>query len=329
VVEIADAPRDTGGGPLGAPGVTITAHAIAGAPIQCKVTTQSTGGTGTIQYTSTWTQDGVAFPGATMTVFPGDTIPGSQTHTSHVFACTVTAIDGAGAMKAAAPLGVVVDGRFAFVTNQSGGAALEKINLDTKAISFIGSLGVPYTFGDLAFDPTTQTLFMVDGQSGTNLYRVDTSTGAATLIGSHGIASMRALGLDTSNGKLFGGVASGAVFSLNPSTAVATSVGGNVSLDGLTFDTKRGRLVGVTANVSGGTLWTINESTGVNTNLAAAGNIDNNGITYDPIVDMYFAVDFGGNLFQYDPSANMARTTVTTFAGLQMTAIALFIPPAM
>jgi hypothetical protein len=331
-----DAPIDTPT-PLGTPMVTITTHPIAGAPVQCKATVA--GGTAPVALTATWTKDAVDFPGATQTTFAGDTVPGSQTHTGNVYACTVTATDATGAKKTAAPEGVVVDGRFAFVITQAGSptvGTLLKINLDNNTLTFIGATGVAYSFGDLAWDPTTQTLFMADGEEAdTALYTVDTATGTATKVGSHGASEVLALAYDATTDTLLASALTisppttgKSFFSINKTTAASTGLGGAGStIEGLAFDTKRGKLVAITGGT--GTISTVDPGTGTATQVATPGAVSDCGMTYDPIVDKFWVVDFNGKLFQYDPANNFAQTLVTTFTGNAMSAIALFIPPAM
>ena len=42
--------------------------------------------------------------------------------------------------------------------------------------------------------------------------------------------------------------------------------------------------------------------------------LDNNGWTYDPVIDRLWAVDYGGTIYQYNP-ATFARTTFATGTG--------------
>lgn len=42
--------------------------------------------------------------------------------------------------------------------------------------------------------------------------------------------------------------------------------------------------------------------------------IDNNGWTYDPVIDRLWAVDYGGNIYQYNPTT-FTRTTFATGQG--------------
>jgi hypothetical protein len=330
-----DAAPDSPPVALVAPGVTITTHAIAGAPIQCKVTTPSTGGTAPITYTAAWTLDAVVLPSAmTMkTTFASDTVLGSATHTGHVFSCTVTATDALGKTAVAEPQGVVVDGRFAFLATQATTApitgTLQKIDLDTNRITFIGSMTVCYAFGDLAWDSKTQTLFMVDGQNCNNdAYTLNTSTGAATFFKNDAIQGLFAAAYDPMTDKGFVARPSGfggGLFSIDLTSGTSASLGGTTGLDGLAYDTKRHMLVGMN---SVGTLFQMDETNGAATQLATSTVGTNVGMTYDPITDKLLVADFNGTIFQYDPANGYAQTTVMAFgAGDNFTGMAMLLPP--
>lgn len=104
---------------------------------------------------------------------------------------------------------------------------------------------------------------------------------------------------------------------MNLSTASATLIRASAVgvLDALSWDSTRNRMVGVLANPTGGTLFAINLSTGAATSLAPAGPLDNTGLTYDPVIDRHWGVDFAGRLFQLDPNLNFARTDLPSISG--------------
>src|SRR4029079_1918644 len=108
-------------------------------------------------------------------------------------------------------------------------------------------------------DSANNTLYMVPRTTSLNLYSVSTSTGNATLIGSHGISDMRALALNPLSSSLYAhGNNTGSLYTINITTGAATFVGtGNVGiLDALAWDTTRNRMVGVTADATAGELFT-------------------------------------------------------------------------
>ena len=98
--------------------------------------------------------------------------------------------------------------------------SLVRIDLATGETISIGSLGINPSSPDLAFDDDG-VLWMI---SNTQLYQVDTSTGAATLIGATGVANFRSLAWDGAD--LFGiGISTDDLYSINRTTGAATLIG--------------------------------------------------------------------------------------------------------
>ena len=167
---------------------------------------------------------------------------------------------------------------------------LLKINTATGAATAVGPLGLAvghFTVSDIAFRPSDGTLFALIALSpfvDLGLYNINTTTGAATLVGSLGV------GLPSGNALAFLGttlyyasstVSGGSLFTLNQGTGAATFVtamtyppafGPNTSRPpGMKFDPTTGTLFAVVVNgvpfsESGtGNLWslgTINRTTG-------------------------------------------------------------------
>jgi hypothetical protein len=192
---------------------------------------------------------------------------------------------------------------------------LQRMDPVTLAITNIGVLGSDFAFGDCAWNMVDSTLYVVQG-SAANLYRVNTTTGAATLIGAHGINAMRGLAFNRASGLMYAH-GSGSLFTVNLSTASATLVRASAIgvLDALSWDSTRNRMVAVLANPTDGTLFALNLSTGAATNLAAAGPLDNTGLTYDSVIDRHWGVDFTGRLFQLDPGAGLTRSDFPNIMG--------------
>ena len=73
------------------------------------------------------------------------------------------------------------------------------VSFDTNTLqrTVIGSLGVTFNFGGLAYDSNSDTMYMIDGRGSQSLYTVDRNTGAATLIGRHGISDLFGLAYDS------------------------------------------------------------------------------------------------------------------------------------
>lgn len=215
------------------------------------------------------------------------------------------------------------DRRGVLYTIRDGDDMVQRMDPVSGTITNIGGLGVDFAFGDCAWDSANNTLYMVPRagtgmNANTNLYRVNTSTGAATVVGTHGIIDMRALAFNPVSNTLYAhGNTNGSLYTINVNTGAATFVGtGNVGiLDALAWDTSRNRMVGVTADATAGELFTVNLTNGAVTSLGTAGPTENAGMAYDPVIDRYWVVDFNGQLFQYDPSANMARTDLPGISG--------------
>ena len=119
-----------------------------------------------------------------------------------------------------------------FNTSLGVSSSLLTVDIDTGSTTFVGLTGESFTTG-IAFDPDTGDLFGLD-QLG-NLYSVDQTTGAFSLIGDTSSATR---GLSFSpDGTLYGFGEEGAVFTIDPATAVATALSGaGAPIDSITQD---------------------------------------------------------------------------------------------
>jgi len=247
-----------------------------------------------------------------------------------VFGCTVTASDGVSTVTSA-PATVTIEGRFAFLIDQAAmPQVLDKIDLDTLELTAVGPIGAAFNFGDLAWDSKTQQLYMADGQTAAKaLYRVDTATGAATLVGKHNVTTLRSLGYDPVMDRMLGGVGANvnpAIYTLDLTTGAATVLGGATSTDGLAYDTSRHRMVGVTASASSGTFSEVDTATGAFAMLASDAKLADAGLTYDPYLDVFWAATADGQILRYDP-VSFQRTAAKPFAGQQFASLAIIVPP--
>lgn len=193
---------------------------------------------------------------------------------------------------------------------------LVSIDPNTLVITPVGPLGTSFNFGGLAYDPFTETLYMIGGRGNNALYTVNITTGAATLVGSHGVTDLLGLEFDTSTGTLYASQFSrgSSIYTLNPTTGAATLLGNpGIGLGGLAYDSARDILVGV--NDGNGDLYSINRSTGALTLLFNGPSNNNSGLAYDPLLDRLWNIDWSGNLFYYSPSNGYARTTALTGLG--------------
>jgi hypothetical protein len=116
-------------------------------------------------------------------------------------------------------------------------------------------------------------MYVVDGRGAKGLYRVSLTTGAATMAGVHNIADMFALAYDAGNGLLYGVAGDGNLYRLNTTTGAATLVGAtgaSGTINGLAWDSTRSRLVGLTAALSGASVYSINVTTGAGNHTCVA-----------------------------------------------------------
>jgi len=195
---------------------------------------------------------------------------------------------------------------------------LQRMHPDSLVITNVGALGVAYDFGDCAWNPATNTLYMTEGRPNNSLYTVNLTTGAATLVGVHGVVDLFALAYHPPSNSLVGVGGDRNLYGFNLSTGAATLIGPTGITNGgngLVWDSARNALVLLTANFGGADLYTVNVATGQATPLAASPGIDNNGLTYDPVIDRYWSADYQGDLFQYDPTNSYARATLDSGLG--------------
>jgi hypothetical protein len=208
-----------------------------------------------------------------------------------------------------------------FYTVENATDTLYTLDISTLALAPVGPLGVPYSFGDLAFDPSTGTMYMSDGWgSGTNvpssLYTVDLATGAATLVGSTGVNSIFALAYDPLTSKLYGATSTIGPFvfvEIDRTTGAATAIGSPAnSIDGMTFVGSDGTLIGLEAGV--GLLHLIDPTTGVSAPLFTSGGFINNcGIAWNAANNKIYALDVDGALCSFDVANFYARQNLWTF----------------
>ncbi len=113
------------------------------------------------------------------------------------------------------------------VAVDNGRDTLLRIDPTTLVVTTIGPLGTDVNFGDLAFDRATQTLYLIGGRPNPSLYTVNLTTGAATLVGTHGINDLFGLAFDSSTGTLYATQFSGGtgLYTLNKTTGAATFIG--------------------------------------------------------------------------------------------------------
>jgi hypothetical protein len=201
-------------------------------------------------------------------------------------------------------------------TVRTGDRMLRTIDTDTLTIKNVGSLGVPFDFGGLAYDSRNGKMFMVTGFADRNLYTVNMNNGQASLVGSHGFNNMFGLAYDSSTDTLYGSLSTTGTgfYTLDRSNGSAKLVGNpGISLDGLAYDSKRDMIVGAYAGP--GSLHQIDRSNGSQKLLYDGDFFNNCGFAYDSEKDLFWLIDWSGNLLQYDPNNGYAPKLVMSGLG--------------
>lgn len=170
----------------------------------------------------------------------------------------------------------------------------------TYNYTYVGSTGIADgNFGDMAFDSNTNTAYWVAGRGNNNLYTINLTTGAATLIGYHGVEDMFALGYDTKAGKLYGEDSFGNFYSLNTTTGAATLIGTNsVFPGGLTYRADKDQLV--LSGAGDRSFYTMDRTNGAADYLGAVKYLDDNDVAYNPDKNVYMVDDWRGLLVELD-----------------------------
>lgn len=218
------------------------------------------------------------------------------------------------------PLSTIVDrqgnsisGFFVGIDSTPGGSVygvtingdLYRIDLGTSQATWIGNTGLPVSEGDLSFDPTSGSLFVIGGdfsqeEKTVPLFTVDLATGASSLVGLTGIhpADLDPSGLVFSpSGELFALDTTGdRILRLDPLTAqplgeVPTELSALSGLVGLDYDPVSDRFLAWTANE----LWAIDPTTGDFTEIGGyrLGTVIS-GLTVVPEPAAALLVAFGG-----------------------------------
>lgn len=194
---------------------------------------------------------------------------------------------------------------------------LSTIDTTNGNVSAIGAMGVSYEFGDLAYNASTGTMYAIGGWGNgvgavSDLFTVNLTTGAATLVGSTGQTDLFGLVWDPRTGKMFASAStiSTGFYEINMGTGAGTFIGDpGINLDALTYDGSTGNILGMLAGP--GSLHYIDRATGAQT-LANGGSgfVNNNGMAYVGSNNSVYSLDWSGDFYQYDLSNSFARTTV-------------------
>jgi len=193
-------------------------------------------------------------------------------------------------------------------TTAQGDEILVTIDTTTFAITEVGSVGVEMGGGGLAYDPNSDTLYMVNGSRATasSLYTINRSTGLATLRGSTGVERVHGLAYDSTNDVLYATSvdsisADAALYTLDTGGSMgvlATLVGttDGFSFTGLAYDSTNDKLIASGLN----RFVEIDRNTGEQGQIIAGyfGSVGR-GFAYDPDLDRFWDTDEAGSLYSY------------------------------
>lgn len=182
--------------------------------------------------------------------------------------------------------------------------SLYSIDTDTLVFSEIGSLGVTFNYGGLAYDHNNDILYMIGGRNNNNLYSVNRSTGLATLIGSHGLTDLFGLAYDSANNVLYASSDDNSrLYTLDTGTGAATQVGYmGEEMCGLAYNSTTDTLIAIDSRSTGERLYSINRTTAATTLLYTDDGDGNNvgGLAYDPDKNLYWYIDAFSRIYSYD-----------------------------
>ena len=183
-----------------------------------------------------------------------------------------------------------------------GDNTLYAINPNTYALTPIGFTGVGTgDFGDLAFNPNSNTAYWVPGRGNDNLYTINLQTGAASLVGAHGIDDMFALAYDTATNNLYGESSNGNFYSISTTNGAATLLGSNtVYPGGMTYRADTNQLILLGAGNA--QFWQLNPANGAAALLGGNGFVNDNGLAWDPVQGKFFVDDWSSNFYTGDPN---------------------------
>jgi hypothetical protein len=201
-------------------------------------------------------------------------------------------------------------------TIENNNRRLYKIDTTTFATTLVAS-NMPFYYGDLAWDSSSRTMYMVDGHGGHSLYKIDIITGATTLIGDHNIEDMFGLAYDTATAKLYGAsfTGTGQFYQLDTATGAATPTGSGIGdrIGALAYNSTADQLVALNDCLDCAKLYSVNPATGAGTLLKSTGlDTNNSGMTYDPTLNRYWDLDVNGRLSYFDPANGYNQTQVAT-----------------
>jgi hypothetical protein len=170
----------------------------------------------------------------------------------------------------------------------------------------------------LDYDPIHDILYMADGFLVNNrLYTLNRNTGAATLIGQHGIPCILGLAYDTRNQVLYGTqfACGTGLYRFDVNTGAATFIATMANrCGGLAYDVLRDRLVCV--DDGNAAVYIVDRTTGAQTFVLDFGSNNDGGLAYDLAADRFWELDVNGNVYSIAGDGSSAGFVV--FTGIRM-----------
>lgn len=247
---------------------------------------------------------------------------GNYRHAAAAVACAIALVVLPGAVGGERLLGI------------SGG--LYEINPDTGQTTLLTAVTGGGTIGALAYDPTTDTLY-ASSTSLDELYKLDYTTGVATLVGAYNRPGvdpvMHGLEYQASTGKLFGvDYRDKALVEISKDNGQATFIGITplTGFGSLAWDVSRNVMFGGDSTTD--SLWQIDLNTGAGTlvgpfNAPAAGSLGT-GMAWSPTYGLYACNNAGDDsLYRIDPETGQA-TLIGLLGTSNMLGIAFIPEPA-
>ncbi|QDV81681.1 PEP-CTERM sorting domain-containing protein [Planctomycetes bacterium TBK1r] len=153
-------------------------------------------------------------------------------------------------------------------------SSLWTVNTTTGNATRVGSLGLTPSLIGLAYDSVDGNLLMTSSNGvNSQLFRLDQSTGQASLVGDTGFQAISGLAFDPNSQVLYGGSgATDSLFTIDRTTGAATPVGAygvNVGGHGLGYDNQNQQLWMTDGFLD--TLYSVNTSTGAATEIGSTG----------------------------------------------------------
>lgn len=193
----------------------------------------------------------------------------------------------------------------AILTVRPGDDMLLAFDPPSGSFTEIGTLGVDFDFGGLAWDPNQRVLYLAPGRAAPGLFTVDIQTGAATPVGRHGLTDVFSLAFDPASNTLFAGQASQAtgLSVLSTTTGAATPVfDPGFGMSGAAwFPSAQGIL---TNSIATSEFYLVDPFTRTSTLLGSGGVwLNDAGLAIDPRTDLVWTFDWSGQVYSFDPAA--------------------------